>query len=141
MTISPFELYMILKLDDISNLLSISGVVLFIFCIISAFAFAMWLFIGIAERDDDGFLAIGRVIKKIGSIFLGALFVVMLLRAVIPTTRQMAAILVVPAIVNSEFVQKDLPAELREIYTLAKEGMFKALADKEARENESLRMK
>ena len=131
MTISPFELYVILRLDSISNLLSISGVVLLIFCIMSAFAFAMWLFIGIAERDDDDFLAIGRVIKKICSIFFGALFVVMLLLAVIPTTRQMAAILVVPAIVNSEF-----PADLREIYTLAKEGMFKALTDKEGRGNE-----
>ena len=51
------------------------------------------------------------------------------LLAAVPTTRQMAAILVVPAIVNSEFMQKDLPADLREIYTLAKEGMFKALTD------------
>lgn len=58
-----------------------------------------------------------------------SLLVVVFLQAVIPTTRQMAAILVIPAIVNSEFMQKDLPADLREIYTLAKEGMFKALTD------------
>lgn len=38
MTISPFELYMILKLDDISNSLSVLGISLFIFSILSAIA-------------------------------------------------------------------------------------------------------
>lgn len=136
MTISPFELYVILRLDGISNLLAASGIVLLIFCIILSLAFTMWLVASISYRDNDDIQTLGRVIKKIFSIFLGALFVVVLLQAAIPTTRQMAAILVVPAIVNSEFMQKDLPADLREIYTLAKEGMFKALADGEGRENE-----
>ena len=129
MTISPFELYVILRLDGISNLLAASGIVLLIFCIILSLAFTMWLVASISYRDNDDIQTLGRVIKKIFSIFLGALFVVVLLQAAIPTTRQMAAILVVPAIVNSEFMQKDLPADLREIYTLAKEGMFKALTD------------
>lgn len=136
MTISPFELYVIMRLDGISNLLAASGIVLLIFCIILSLAFTMWLVASISYRDNDDIQTLGRVIKKIFSIFLGALFVVVLLQAAIPTTRQMAAILVVPAIVNSEFMQKDLPADLREIYTLAKEGMFKALADGEGRENE-----
>lgn len=129
MTISPFELYMILKLDDIHNLLSAFGAVLFISFIISAILLAVWFFTSMDDLDDISFRFARRMIKKIFSILLGALFVVLLLQAAIPTTRQMAAILVVPAIVNSEFMQKDLPADLREIYTLAKEGMFKALTD------------
>ena len=129
MTISPFELYMILKLDDIHNLLSAFGAVLFISFIISAILLAVWFFTSLDDLDDISFRSAWRMIKKIFSILLGALFVVVLLQAAIPTTRQMAAILVVPAIVNSEFMQKDLPADLREIYTLAKEGMFKALTD------------
>ena len=129
MTISPFELYMILKLDDIHNLLSAFGAVLFISFIISAILLAVWFFTSLDDLDDISFRFARRMIKKIFSILLGALFVVLLLQAAIPTTRQMAAILVVPAIVNSEFMQKDLPADLREIYTLAKEGMFKALTD------------
>lgn len=129
MTISPFELYMILKLDDISNSLSVLGIPLFIFSIFSAIAFIIWSIANIAEGDDENIQAIGRLIKKIFFMTFRSLLVVVFLQAVIPTTRQMAAILVIPAIVNSEFMQKDLPADLREIYTLAKEGMFKALTD------------
>lgn len=129
MTISPFELYMILKLDDICDLFTILAIPLCLFCILSAIGLAIWLIAGIPERDNDDIQTLGRVIKKTVLVSLGALFVVLLLQAAIPTTRQMATILVVPAIVNSEFMQKDLPADLREIYTLAKEGMFKALTD------------
>ncbi|MBS1371480.1 MAG: hypothetical protein HPZ91_16165 [Lentisphaeria bacterium] len=129
MTISPFELYMILKLDDISNLLSVLGIPLIVFSILSAIAFIIWSIASIAEGDEENIQALGRLIKKIFFMTFGALLVIGLLQAAIPTTRQMAAILVVPAIVNSEFMQKDLPADLREIYTLAKEGMFKALTD------------
>lgn len=129
MTISPFELYMILKLDDIRNLLSAFGAVFFISCIISATLLAVWFLTSMDDLDDISFRSVWRMIKKIFPILFAAFFVIMLLRAAIPTTRQMAAILVVPAIVNPEFMQKDLPADLREIYTLAKEGMFKALTD------------
>lgn len=133
MTISPFELYMILKLDDIRDLFTILAIPLWPFCILSAIGFIIWLIIwlivSIPERDNDDVQTLGRVIKKTVLVSFGALFVIVLLQAVIPTTRQMAAILVIPAIANSEFVQKDLPADLREIYTLAKEGMVKALAD------------
>ena len=120
MTISPFELYMILKLDDIRDLFTILAIPLWLFCILSAIGLAIWLIASIPERDNDDIQTLGRVIKKT---------VLVSLQAALPTTRQMAAILVVPAIVNSEFMQKDLPADLREIYTLAKEGMFKALTD------------
>lgn len=129
MTISPFELYMILKLDDIRDLFTTLAIPLWLFCILSAIGLAIWLIASIPERDNGDVQTLGRVIKKTVLVSFGALFVVVLLQAVIPTTRQMAAILVVPAIVNSEFMQKDLPADLREIYTLAKEGMFKALTD------------
>ena len=40
-----------------------------------------------------------------------------------PTTKQMAAIIVVPAIANSKVVQEDIPSEVREMYGLAKEWM------------------
>lgn len=129
MTISPFELYMILKLDDIRDLFTILAIPLWPFCILSAIGFIIWLIVSIPERDNDDVQTLGRVIKKTVLVSFGALFVIVLLQAVIPTTRQMAAILVIPAIANSEFMQKDLPADLREIYTLAKEGMVKALAD------------
>ena len=33
----------------------------------------------------------------------------------------MAAIKILPAIINSEFMQKELPAEAKELYILAKE--------------------
>lgn len=140
MTISSFELYMILKLDDIHNALSILVIPLWAFCILSAIGFILWFAASIPARDNNDDIqtiqTIGHVIKKTVLVSFGVLFVVMLLQTIIPTTRQMASILVVPAIVNSNFVQKELPSDLKEIYTLAKEGMTKALSDKKDDKNE-----
>ena len=55
MTISPFELYMILKLDDIRNLLSAFGAVFFISCIISATLLAVWFLTSMDDLDDISF--------------------------------------------------------------------------------------
>lgn len=41
----------------------------------------------------------------------------------IPSTKEMATIYVIPKIVNSEFVNETLPQEMGEIYNLAKDWM------------------
>lgn len=41
----------------------------------------------------------------------------------IPTTKEMAVIKVVPAIVNSDFMQKDLPEDAKQIYELGKKAV------------------
>lgn len=135
MTISSFELYMILKLDDIVNMFNILGLFLLISNIVSIIVLAVWLLTDGIEQDKRGIQHVS-IIKKTLFISWGAFFVVIFLQTIIPTTRQMASILVVPAIVNSNFVQKELPSDLKEIYTLAKEGMTKALSDKKDDKNE-----
>lgn len=40
----------------------------------------------------------------------------------VPSTAEMAMIKVIPAIANSDFIQKDLPAEAKEVYVLAKQA-------------------
>ena len=37
-----------------------------------------------------------------------------------PNTKQMATIIVAPKLINSNFVQEDLPKEAKELYSMAK---------------------
>ena len=48
-----------------------------------------------------------------------------------PNTNEMCMIYVVPKIVNSDFVQEDLPKDAREIYDLAKQAVVKQLTGEE----------
>ena len=45
----------------------------------------------------------------------------------IPTTKEMAMIKVVPAIVNSDFMQNDLPDDAKQIYELGKKAVVEYL--------------
>ena len=64
-------------------------------------------------------------------LFLGLAGVFVALRAFLPTTKEMAVIVVVPAIVDSDFIQKDVPAEARELYSYAKAYLKEQLPLKE----------
>ena len=47
----------------------------------------------------------------------------------LPSTREMAAIKLIPVICNSEFVQEQLPKEGKELYSFAKHAVENALID------------
>ena len=48
----------------------------------------------------------------------------------VPTTKEMIVIKVVPKIANSEFVQTDLPREVKEMYGIAKDYLKSKLTEK-----------
>lgn len=52
-------------------------------------------------------------------MFFAVVFIV--LHAATPTTKEMAFIYVIPKIVNSEMVQKEIPKEVKELYPIAKD--------------------
>lgn len=92
--ITPMQMYWLLKLDDIIMLFSIAAALTAVISIIVAVLFTLsWM----DDRPEDVFpvLAVSLVFT---AVFACA-------GTFIPSTKQMAAIYVVPALVNNERVQ------------------------------------
>ena len=105
--ITPTQMYWLVKLDDIRHAfaglmwLPMAGIV--ITAIVS-----LVVFLAMADEDNDFLETVWPRIKKamllcIPMLFLAA--VIQLITAFVPTTKQMAAIIVVPKIANGEKVQ------------------------------------
>lgn len=71
--------------------------------------------------SDKQFKKVRKSIHKITLVSTVIFLIFSATNTLLPTTKQMAAIKILPAIVNSEFMQKELPAEAKELYILAKE--------------------
>lgn len=107
---STFLLYLIMQADSIkSSMCAVVAVTAFIGLI----ALVMWSFTLIEGHPREPLAR--RILIILVSTFLGGLF----LNALIPSTKSLAVIVVLPAIVNNEAVQ----GEAKEIYTLAKEAL------------------
>lgn len=106
MNISPIEVYFILQLDSIRNT---TGSLLFIIGLLTAIS-AVVFFLSF----DDCFGSDGTVralTKKLCTISLSLFSVLLLVQAFIPSTKQMAAVLILPQVVNNEKVQQ-LPEDI-----------------------------
>lgn len=96
--ITPVQMYWLLKLDDIG-----------VFCVFAIFASFVLLAISVMaycnanedlnEKEKKG-ARILFCLAVIGVVFFGSV------RTLLPTTKQMAAIYVVPAITNNEKIQQ-----------------------------------
>lgn len=109
MTISAWTIYWITRLDEISILLTISFVLIAIVTVFFCFSL-------VANRDDYERQYHNGVEKQKTAVGLlkwlvPVLIAVGLTNALIPNTKQAAAMYVLPAIVNSDAVQQ-LPGEL-----------------------------
>lgn len=115
-----WQMYWLVKLDDISTT----------FCgglIMSEIAFAIMLLVFcVGASLGENVTKLGDAMKKIA---LPCVIVFGLLATFTPTTRQLAAIILVPKLVNSEVVQRDIP----QVYDLAVEWMKAKLAVPEAK--------
>lgn len=110
--ITAFELYWILKLDAISWVAicaaAIAGVV-------SGVMLALYLFASFAEDENSAF-----VFKKVYAYAFRVFVVSLIASILIPTTKQMAAIMIVPKIATAENVEA-LTGEAKDLYELAKD--------------------
>jgi len=102
---NPSTMYWLMMLDNIRNTFEC----LLVLSIIST---GILIAIGCCEEIKSLFKyakisAIAACIGVLGITFL-------------PNTKQMAAIIIVPKVVNSEFANETLPAEAKELYSLAK---------------------
>lgn len=128
MHISPLELYFILQLDSIIGVLGfVSGMSLFVICMIV-------LGIVIAHAADsyhentvhERFAPYSKFIKKtaVVTVVTGAL------ATFLPSTKNAAAIVVIPAIVNNETIQR----EAADLYGMAKQALKDAITEKTSTE-------
>ncbi len=112
MMISEFELYLLLKLDTIRIAMMVVGIVMGALGIIMIFA-------NIIPEWKAG------VKKRWFVVTFGTSIVFWIAFAAVPTTKQTMAIVVVPKVINSNFVQKDLPEDAKEVYATLKDWLIK----------------
>lgn len=73
---------------------------------------------------------LARTMTRLWVGFSAALILVIGAEMFTPTTKELAAIIVVPKIANSTLVTEKIPQELSELYTLAKQYMIESLKEK-----------
>lgn len=115
MNITSWELYWILKLDDIRIAffaISLISLILALFVGVAWFVVATGLF---SNKE------VVNTLRRAISVLTTSMIISAVVAIFIPTTAQMAAIKVVPMITNTEFVQKELSAEAAELYGLLKQ--------------------
>ena len=114
MNITSWELYWILKLDDMRSILG-AAVFLGVALIVPAVPAIM------SVEASDLRSGRGKLVCICTAVLASITFISALGAIFIPSTAQMAAIKLVPTITNTEFAKKELPEEAAELYGLLKQ--------------------
>lgn len=118
---SIFWLWLIFKADQLCELFKKTLIPLFsITTILAMFTVILAIFI-----YNSGAYHFSLTCLIILSCLNLASFIIVIL---LPTTKQLAAIYIVPKIINSSIIQETLPNEIKELYGLAKD-YFKILTE------------
>ena len=110
MMISPTELYFLLKLDAVRTFTLVVAIALVVFAVVSTMS--NWF--------DD--LPSIRRRWPLSAFIISAIFFFTYVAT--PSTKQMLEINIIPKVVNSEFVQEDVPKEAREVYAALKKWLM-----------------
>lgn len=127
MTISSWTLYWILALDNIKDFCTSIMIVTTIALVLTSTILVTNSLAPLIEGKPLRAYKCSLYITLV--LFFGSLIA----RALLPSTKQMAAIIVVPAVVNSKIVQEDIPNEAKELYKLTKDAVEEFL--KKGKEN------
>ena len=110
--VTPFETYLILQLDDISGGL---GIMLFILGVVIVGISAVYLVVSSDFFSDERKVADRIRISKTALKYLSlCFFSIFLIKIFLPSTKTMAAVYLLPPIVNNQEVQK-LPEEILDL--------------------------
>ena len=115
MTISPFTVYLVMQADSIKT-------VAVGFATITGFAAVITTVFKYFGRDQLTESEVAAMDKWQPRVAM-ATVALAVLAAALPPTKTLAAMIIVPAIANSDAIQKDVP----EIYELAKDRLKEAL--------------
>ena len=123
MQITPEEIYWLTRLDYFRYAAG-GGLVI---TVILFFAILVGM-----EQDDDRYSQRCHwpILILWGIVNFMAMLACIAALVFVPTTKQMAMIKVGPAIVNSDFMQKDLPDDAKQIYELGKKAVVEYLEGK-----------
>lgn len=124
--ITTTQMYWLTRLDNVHDLLCGILVATFIALGILSVIAGIATFVSDTEEDRQKAAFARRV-------WLGAALIALisgLIHVFTPTTKELAAIIVVPKIANSTLVTEKIPQELSELYTLAKQYMIESLKEK-----------
>jgi hypothetical protein len=109
MTVSAWEVYLLLKLDSFRDSLIVFG------------SFGLLIAALLVVTATQEFVTGSSRALFFLSPIVPAL--ALLLGIILPTTKQAAVIFTAPRILTSDFVRRDVPVEVREIYGLAKQWL------------------
>lgn len=121
---TTWQMYWLVKLDDISTACCIIGVTGSLAAVIGLIAIAVNGVKGEGEAERGFEDRVPGALAKIIRRFAPVAFALLLTATLLPDTKQLAAIILVPKLVNSEVVQRDIP----QVYDLAVEWMKAKLA-------------
>lgn len=124
--ITTTQMYWLTRLDNVHDLLC--GILVATCIALGILSVLAGIATVVADSEDDQRkAAFARKLRR--NIVLAAL-VAGTIKVFIPTTKELAAIIVVPKIANSTLVTEKIPQELSELYTLAKQYMIESLKEK-----------
>lgn len=114
MTVSPFEVYMIMQLDSLISLFKgfawAAGILGVMF-----FAFGLICWASSIEEEDQGIILGRKCFKFTTWVCVPALLFCMVTSTLLPNTKTIAAMYLVPTVINNEQVQK-LPEDLLKLF-------------------------
>lgn len=119
MNITPATLYWIMKLDDIKSTFSDEMAFITTMGVLALVVLTIARSVNVADGNTGSVKTIDSVRRYLWWP-IPLLIVEILVSLFLPTTKQAAVILTVPAMLNSEFVSETLPKEGKELYDLAK---------------------
>lgn len=132
MNITPWLMYLITRLDDLNLIAAWIGIPALVVAVLAVIVWFPIKFDDELGDKDERDAAAGftwRIIKTASIIALCGI----LLDVLLPTRKEMITILAVPAVVNSQVVQKDLP----ELYRRALAVCMDTLEEKAAKKDDS----
>jgi gas vesicle protein len=149
MNISAWTIYWFIKLDAIINIMSSLGGISVGACVIAVSA--IFVCVMCKENTTRGYGDSEETVKeskeqlsqyikywtKIFKRLIDLPFIFIILSHMLPTTKEMATIYVIPKIANSNFVNETLPAEMKDIYGMAKQWMKETLKTSDVKDEQS----
>jgi TRAP-type C4-dicarboxylate transport system permease large subunit len=124
--INSFQLYMIIKLDSIVEIFHGFSVLFGMMCfLLPVFMFFTLLFKD-QSYDKEEIATANKCMTYFIKWFKRAVLwcaICIVVGNFVPTTKEMAAIYVIPKVANSQFVNETFPNELKEIYGMSKDWM------------------
>lgn len=131
-------IYLLTRLDSIKiflekgfsfNIILIFSILLFVVGLIMQLIFRS-IAIEVSEKKRNDYMFLSVIAKKIYKYSLIAIIICFIMpifmkgiNALTPTSKEAAVIYVIPKVLNSEFIQKDVPEEAKELYNMSKEWL------------------